>query len=250
MRVCEESLSVPTTIEIIGPAFELTGYTKDSVACSVFFDQPGKLTLSYDPIWLPQSTSSVFIASYDVDQDWEELELTPGSAAEIGEITVFASRTSVFAILAKLEPSSLPPLPLPAHFVATDLNIVPSQEEVWESITFMTRTGTSVTITANIANGGGQRGTDIVELKINGKIVDTEEVTVEAGQKQRVSFTLSGMDYGQYKVEVAGVSGEFTVSRSIGWSLIIGIVVAIGLIAWGVAWARRRRKAIIFLKKS
>jgi type VI protein secretion system component VasK len=51
------------------------------------------------------------------------------------------------------------------------------------------------------------------------------------------------MDYGQYEVEVAGLSGQFTVSRGINWWLIIGIIVAVGLITWGVVWSRRRRKA-------
>ena len=167
----------------------------------------------------------------------------PGSAAELGKITASVSQTSIFAILAKLEPSSLPLPSLPARFVASDLNIMPSQEQIWESITFFTRIGDSVTITANIANDGGQRETYIVELKIDGEIVDTEEVTIEAGQEQQVSFTLSGMDYGQHKVEVAGLIGEFTVSRSITWSLIIGLIAAIGLIAWGVAWDARRKRA-------
>ena len=243
MKVREEAVSTPIDMEIIGPAFELTGYTKDSVPCSVAFDQPAKLILSYNSSWLPQNTSSVFVASYDADQDWKELKLAPGGAAEVGEITALISHTSTFAILAKLEPSSLPPSPLPAHFVATDLSIVPSQEQIWESITFVTRTGGSVTITANMANDGGCEGTHIVELKINGEIVDTREVTIEAGQEQWVSFTLSGMDYGQHKVEVAGMSGEFTVSRSITWLLIIGVIAAIGLIAWGVVWARKKRVA-------
>ena len=112
------------------------------------------------------------------------------------------------------------------------------------------RTGESFTITANIANDGGQEGTYTVELKLNGETVDTTTVTLGAGQSQQVSFILSGMDYGQYQVEVAGLSGEFTVSRTINWWLIIGIIVAIGLIAWGVIWGRRKRKAIISLKKT
>ncbi|GAI30752.1 unnamed protein product, partial [marine sediment metagenome] len=71
-------------------------------------------------------------------------------------------------------------------------------------------------------------GIYIVELKINGETVDSKEVTLGAGQSQRVSFTLSGMDYGRYEVEVAGLSGEFTASRIINWWLIIGIIAAIG----------------------
>jgi Flp pilus assembly protein TadB len=45
-----------------------------------------------------------------------------------------------------------------------------------------------------------------------------------------------------YEVEVAGLSGEFTASRAINWWLIIAIIAAIGLIVWGVAWRRRRRR--------
>jgi hypothetical protein len=243
MKLCDESLSTPTSTEIIGPAFELTGYTKDSVPCPVIFSQPARLTLSYDTSWLPEDTSSVFMAFYDADWGWKELKPAPAGAAELGEITALISHTSTFAILARLEPSPLCSPPLPAHFVATDLSIAPSQEQIWESITFLTRIGGSVTISANIANDGGQEETYIVELKIDGEIVDTKEVTIGAGQKQQVSFTLSKMDYGQHRAEVAGLNGEFTVSRSITWSLIIGIIAAIGLIAWGVVWARKKRVA-------
>ena len=67
-------------------------------------------------------------------------------------------------------------------------------------------------------------------------------MTLAAGQSQQVSFTLSGMDYGQYEAEVAGLSGEFTVSQTIdGWS-IFDIIAAVGLITWGAIWGIRRRK--------
>jgi len=127
--------------------------------------------------------------------------------------------------------------------VASGLNIEPSVREIWEPITFVAKTGESVTITANVANDGGQEGTYTVELKLNGETVDSKEVTLAAGQSQQVSFALSGMDYGQYKVEVAELSGEFTASRSINWWLIAGIIVAVGLITWGVVSVRRRSQA-------
>jgi hypothetical protein len=99
-----------------------------------------------------------------------------------------------------------------------------------------------VTITANVANNGVQEGTYIAELKLNGETVDAKEVTLAGGQSQQVSFTLSGMNYGQYEVEVAGLTGEFTVSRSIDWVSILGIILAIGLITWASIWGRRRWK--------
>ncbi|MCK4403383.1 MAG: hypothetical protein KAV98_06410, partial [Dehalococcoidia bacterium] len=179
-------------------------------------------------------------------EGWVELESEPGGVAELGTMTAAVSHFTPFAILAKLAPPAPPPVPAPpptlpaAHFVASGLTIEPSVRGIWEPITFVTRTGESVTITANVANDGGQEGTYIVELKINRETVDAKEVTLGAGQSQRVSFTLSGMDYGRYEVEVAGLSGEFTASRIINWWLIIGIIAAIGLITWGVIRGRRR----------
>jgi hypothetical protein len=55
-----------------------------------------------------------------------------------------------------------------------------------------------------------------------------------------VSFIVN--DDGQYEVNVAGLSGTFTASRTINWWLIVGIIVAIGLIIWGVVWGIRRRR--------
>jgi len=123
------------------------------------------------------------------------------------------------------------------------LNIEPSVERIWEPVTFVTKTGESVTITANVANDGGQGGTYTVELKLNGETVDTKTVTVGAGRSKQVSFTVSGLDYGQYEVEITGLSGEFTASRTITWWLIILMIVGIGLIIWGVVWGRSRRRA-------
>jgi hypothetical protein len=107
----------------------------------------------------------------------------------------------------------------------------------------VTKTGENVAISASVANDGGQEGTYTVELKLDGETVDTEIVTLSARQSQQVSFTVSGLDYGQHEVEVDGLSDEFTTSRTITWWLIIVIIVAIGLIIWGVLWFRRRRKA-------
>jgi flagellar biosynthesis/type III secretory pathway M-ring protein FliF/YscJ len=146
---------------------------------------------------------------------------------------------TIFAVLAEFAPPSPPP---PAHFVASGLSIETSVEKIWETVTFVTKTGESVTITASLANDGGQEGTYTVVLKLDGETVDTEIVTLGAGQSQPVSFTVSGLDYGQHEVEVAGLSDEFTTSRTITWWLIIVIIVAIGLIVWGVVWWRRRRR--------
>jgi len=199
------------------------------------------LTLGIDE--LPENALNVTMAYYDdVNGVWVLIESEAGGPNGVAELTLSApiNHFSIFGVLAELEPT---PPPQPAHFVASGLSIEPSVERIWEPVTFVTKTGESVTITANVANDGWQEGTYTVELKLNGETVDTKMVTVGAGQSKPVSFTRAGLDYGQYEVEVAGLSGEFTTSRTITWWLILVIIAAIGLIIWGVVWGRRRRRA-------
>lgn len=215
---------------VVITAYDLTAYIYGSTPVAITFDPAAKLVMSYNPDELPQSISPPVIAYYDAAQGWIELEPLPGSTVEPGKVTALVSQTGTFAILARLAPSPLPPPPppspslLPAHFVVSDLSIVPSQRKIWAPITFMVKTGEIVTITVNVTNDSEQEGSYIVNLKINGKTVDAKEVTLGAGQSQQITFTLSGMDYGQYKVEVAELSGEFTVSRAINRQLIAGII--------------------------
>jgi hypothetical protein len=206
------------------------------------FDRDIFLTLGLDELQLPENALNVTMAYYDdVNGVWVPLEFETGGPNGVAELTLSApiNHFSIFGVLAELAPTPTPP----AHLIASGLNIATSVEKIWEPVTFVTKTGESVTITANVANDGGQEGTYIVELKLNGETVDTRTVPLGAGQSQPVSFTRSGLDYGQYEVEVAGLSGEFTTSRTITLWLIIVIIAAIGLIIWGVVWGRKRRRA-------
>jgi len=204
------------------------------------FDRDVFLTLGFDH--LPENALSATIAYYnDVSGVWVPLETEqggpPNSVAQLS-LSAPINHFSIFGVLVEFAPTPTPPSP--AHFVASGLSIVPSVEKIWESVTFVTRTGESVTITANVLNDGGQEGTYTVELKLNGETVDTEIMTLGAGQSQPVSFTVSGLDYGQYEVEVAGLSGDFTTSRTVTWWLIVVLIVVIGLISWAVVWERGR----------
>ena len=232
----------PEDAYIIGLAYS---FKPDGAA----LDPPMTLTWNFNLVELPEDTVSVTMAYYVPDRGWIELESEEGHVAELGTITAVVSHFTSFAILAKVAPPAPTPAPAPpspppalpaAHFVASGLNIESSARKIWEHITFVAKAGESVTIAASVANDGGQEGTYTVELKLSGETVDSKEVTLAAGQSQQVSFALSGMDYGRYEVEVAGLSSEFTVSRSINWWLIAGIIVAIGLIIWGVVKVRRR----------
>jgi uncharacterized repeat protein (TIGR01451 family) len=230
IRELEDIPHLPENIEAI-MAFNVTPE-------GAVFDRDIFLTLGFYQSQLPENAleETITIAYYgDVSGVWEPLESTLGEQDSMLTLSAAIDHLNIFAILVEVAPSP----PSPAHFVASGLNI----ETSVEAGIFVTKTGESVTVTANVANDGGQGGTYTVELKLDGETADTEIVTLGAGQSQQVSFTVSGLDYGQHEVEVDGLSDEFTTSRTITWWLIIVIIVAIGLIIWGVLWFRRRRKA-------
>jgi hypothetical protein len=187
------------------------------------FDRDIFLTLRLDESQLLGSALNITMAYYDdVNGVWVPLESEAGGPSGVAELTLSApiNHFSIFGVLAEFAPTP------PAHFITSGLNIMTS--------------GKSVTITANVINDGWQEGTFPVVLKFNGETVRTRTVTLGAGTSQPVSFTVPGLDYGQYDVEVAGLPGEFTVSRTITWWIIVLVIAAIGLISWGVVWRRRR----------
>jgi hypothetical protein len=252
MSLSTESPTLPDGMASITPIYDFTGY-KDlerKLECkkATYFDPPLIMQISYDPALLPEGATNPVIAFYDDAQGvWKTLPPDTGRVAAVGIATGVTNYfASPFAVLVNVttETTPQPPTPpAPAHFVVSDLNIASSVREIWQPVTFVTKTGENVTITANVANDGGQEGTYLVELKINGKTIDSQEVTLGTGQSEQVSFTLSGMEAGQYEVAVSGLSGEFTVLRTINWWLIGSIIAALILIGWLVwyRWFRRKK---------
>ena len=233
VRQLEEAPSPPEN-NVVLVAFNIT-------PAGVVFDRDIFLTVGLVGE-LPANAQNITMDYYDdVNELWVPLDFEAGGPSGVAESTLSApiNHFSIFGVLAELARTP----PAPAHFVASGLNIVPRVQKIWEHVTFVTKTGETVTIAATIANDGGQEGIYSVVLKLNGETVETKTVTLAAGQSQQVTFTQSRLGYGHYDVEVAVLTGEFTTFRTINWWLIVAIVVAIGLIIWGVARRRRRRKA-------
>ena len=171
------------------------------------------------------------IAFYNHDLgQWVILPPDTGRVAEVGVVSGLAAYfASPFAVLVNVLPppptTPEPPAPAPAHFVASGLSILPAEIKV----------GENVTISLNVANDGEETGTYIVELKINGQTIDSQVVTLDGGQSEPVSFTVTETEAGTYEATVSGLSGAFTVAKTSLWWiwLIIAAVVIIGgLLAW------------------
>ena len=141
---------------------------------------------------------------------------------------------------------TVPPVvvpPEPADISTSDLSVTPVVAE----------TGETITISVRVANRGGQEGTHLVELKIDGVVVETERVTLAAGASQTVTFATSQDNAAMYLVDIDDLSQSFTVERpevvpapGPNWPLIGGItggVVLITTIAGILLWRRRGNPA-------
>lgn len=69
----------------------------------------------------------------------------------------------------------------------------------------------SIEVTGTLENRGDREGTFYAELRIDGAIVDTEEVTVEAGATESVTFSGSFAEPGEYEVSVNDVEAGMVV---------------------------------------
>lgn len=100
------------------------------------------------------------------------------------------------------------PAPNPAAFSLSALTISPPEVEI----------GGEIKVRTVVTNTGGQPGNYEVILKVDGAVVDTARVTLDAGATQEVSFNVPGKaEAGIYTVEVNGKAGTFAVKESGTW---------------------------------
>jgi len=229
MKVCDEPPPAPDGMEIITPAYDIVGYIYSTAAPSIFFDQPVKLTLSFNPEWLPENICSIFIGWYDPEQGWTELELASDGTAEARTISSWINHASIFAILVELEPAE----PAPEKF----------ELEYTVFSTAQVQTGEPVTVSVIIQNTGELSGTYTLDLEINDRIEQTREVVLAGGESTQISFIIVKDEPGVYDITVGGFTVVFTVlnpvsspsSLSIYWWILPFAAIATGLIIYILA---------------
>jgi hypothetical protein len=256
----EEFPEAPEGTVIIA-AYDCKGYKGNRDCSHVSFGKPVVLLLKYDPDVLdelPEDVSTVYIARYNADSGiWEPLPFDTGRVAGVGEATGLINQFSTFAVMAELEEPAVPQPPAtptpapeptapqasPAHFVASDLSIAESRDVTGIGrMIFVVKSGESVTISANIANDGGQSGNYNAELMINGETESTKEIALGPGQGKEIVFNVTNVKPGIYDVEIDDLTGEFTIVRWTNWPLIAGLAIALGLLIWAIWYLVHRRR--------
>lgn len=218
------------------------GIYRDHGPSGATFEPCATLTCCYDEELLPEGfdENNLVIAMWDkATGKWVILGSTVDT--EKDEVSAQVCHFTPFAILAGTAPTA---------FTVTDLAIAPGEVVI----------GGEVTISVLVNNTGYLSGSYEVVLKIDDKVVATEEVTVRGLAKKKVTFTVARKVVSTYTVDVNGLTGTFEVSAAppppappppaptpvppINWYLIGGIVagcIILGVIIWQVV---RRRGAV------
>jgi len=107
-------------------------------------------------------------------------------------------RNTLFPYLSAETVAMLPEL---GEFDLSGLSITPETIQV----------GETVSISVNAENIGTEAGSYVVNLKIDGATIETEELSLPVGADETVTWTLSESTPGTYDVDVNGLTGSFTV---------------------------------------
>ena len=134
-------------------------------------------------------------------------------------------------------------------FTSSDLSISPGEVQI----------GETVNISAQVTNTGNCPGSYTVTLKINDAVEATEDIIVNAGASEEVTFTTAKDVAGSYSVDVNGLSGSFIVKEEvvppppppeekpplvkppINWFLIGGIIAGVVIVGLLIFFLARRR---------
>lgn len=157
----------------------------------------------------------------------------------------------LLTLLLALALAVTPSVSAQANFEISDLTITP------ESV----KEGEPVTISCMVTNTGDAEGTYTLELKINDEVKDTETVEdLEPEGSQTVSFTVTGDIAGDYIVDLNGLPGYFSVTKSF-WAMfdpwlwaiigaIIGVLVLFIIVLVATAPGKKQPGAVTKTKRA
>jgi S-layer protein (TIGR01567 family) len=115
-----------------------------------------------------------------------------------------------------------------AQFTFSNLSVEPASVEA----------GTSVNVRVNAINTGNVAGESRVELLVNNKSVDSENVTLSPGESKAIEFSHTENEPGTYTVEVGGLTKTYEVTKK---APFFSGLATLGILAIAFVILRKRR---------
>ncbi len=172
---------------------EAVGLAYDFGPEGASFDQPVTIRLGYEDALLPENVAEkkLCIATWDTQlEEWVLLDSTVDITNNI--ITTEVTHFSLYTILAYTRPAS---------FNTSDLSISPQEAA----------SGEKVVISTVVTNTGDLTGIYQLVLKINGEVYYVRSARLDGGDSATESFPVYWDTPGTHTVEIAGLTGTFTI---------------------------------------
>ena len=219
--------SAPDRSGFVGSSYDLEPQ-------GVTFDQPVTLFWSYDPVDIPEGAEewNLSLAYYDENAGtWVELSSVVNSFYHT--VTTSIEHFTTFAVIAAITE-------LPASFDVSSLMVSPTETYVDEALD----------ISVLLSNTGEATGSYTLDLKINGAIEDTKEVTLTGDSSETVTFTTTRNEAGTYTVDIDGVTTNFIVKQTMVNWFILGPVIAGVAVLLTFVVLRQKGKKVPILSRS
>jgi len=179
----------PANAEIAGPVYD---FGPDGAT----FDQPVRIRLGYDESLIPDGIAERQLTAAVWDhhlEEWVPLESTVDPMNNT--VTTEVTHLTPYTVIASTRP---------AAFSVSGLTITPNTAGLQQTIT----------IKVLVSNTGDLAGTYLVALKIDGTTTAVQQLPLNGSTSRTVVFTTSQDTHGTYEVEIATLSGTFTVEAT------------------------------------
>jgi hypothetical protein len=169
--------------------------------------EPVTISVKVSNVGEDAGSYSVNLVINDVFREAETIQLSGGENTTVEFTVTEASEGSYSVKIGSLTgtykiTAAAPPLPPDtAEFSVYDLTISPDETWVNEPIT----------ISAKVKNLGDERGSDLIELIINGEVRESKMVIVPGGKVGTVRFSVTEGSLGRYNVQIRGNNGKFDI---------------------------------------
>ena len=106
-------------------------------------------------------------------------------------------------------------------------------------------------ISLEVANTGKATGTKVLQLKINDKVEAQQEVVLDPGESQVVTFTVNKSAPGSYRASIDPLSTDFTVGEGIASSISFNLdsSALLGILVGGVLFVIMIGLIIAYIKR-
>jgi hypothetical protein len=224
----------------IGPTYRLQGYDQDGGPIKVSFSSPPTLVLGVDASAVPAGHLPMGIYVLD-EWRWNRL---PGDPAEASKWSTRAlvDRTGLLAVF------SAPVLDADARLYAADVDLALEVQQTGFPLAYSITQGRSMSMTVEVINPADSSGIFLMDLEVDGQVVETRSVVLEPLEATVVTFHAEDLEEGVHEASVLGTTIEFTTGTTVSWLPLamlniawVGILIAVVMRTPGgpIPWGRR-----------